>query len=134
MRQDLLPKRLQYIIYAYFVIPYDCNSIHQTRMEHIHPSGHPYYVQCCRNGKDFSRPVLFGPQKYQGIGVKNPFFLQEIIRITAFLNEAACNSSIGELLKAYAEFFRVELGIPLVQVSMEVHVRSSLQTGYHQRL
>ena len=55
--------------------------------------------------KNFSRAVLFGPQKYQGIGVKTPFFLQEIIHITVFLNEAACNSSTGELLKAYAEFF-----------------------------
>lgn len=62
--------------------------------------------------KNFSRAVLFGQQKYQGIGVKNPFFLQEIIHITAFLNETACNSSTGELFKAYAEFFRVELGVP----------------------
>ena len=59
--------------------------------------------------KNFSRAVLFGPQKHQGIGVKNhPFFLQEIIHITAFLDEAACNSFTGEL---YAEFFRVELGV-----------------------
>ena len=64
--------------------------------------------------KNFPSPVLFGPQKYQGIGVKNPFFLQEIIHITAFLNETAYNLSTEELLKAYAEFFRVELSIPFI--------------------
>ena len=62
--------------------------------------------------KNFSHAVLFGPQEFQGIGAKNPFFLQDIIHITAFLNEAACNSSTGELLRANAEFFRVEIGIP----------------------
>ena len=67
--------------------------------------------------KKFPRPVLYGPKKYQGIGVKNPFFLQEIIHLTAFLNEAACNSSTGELLQAYAEHFRVELGIPFTITS-----------------
>ena len=55
--------------------------------------------------KNFAHTVLFGPTKYQGIGVKNPYFLQETIHIIAFLNEAAYNSSTGELLQSNADFF-----------------------------
>ena len=60
---------------------------------------------------NFARAVLFEPQEYQGIGVKNPYFLQGIIHIIAFLNEAAYNSSTGELLHANAELFWVEIRI-----------------------
>ena len=62
--------------------------------------------------KNFPHAILYGPLAYQGIGVKNPFFLQGIIHIITFLNEAACNSSTGKLLRSNAEFFRVEIGIP----------------------
>ena len=48
--------------------------------------------------KNIAHAILYEPLKYQGIGVKNPYFLQGIIHIIAFLNEAACNSSTGELL------------------------------------
>ena len=63
----------------------------------IHPAIH---VICNAAGmaKNFPPAVLFGPQEYQGIGVKNPYFLQEIIHIISFLNESACNSSTGKLL------------------------------------
>ena len=68
--------------------------------------------------KNFPGSVLHGPQLYQGIGVNNAYFLQEIIHTTAFLNEAACNSSTGELLTAIAESFRVKLGIPFTMTSI----------------
>ena len=48
--------------------------------------------------KNFPHAVLYGPLVYQGIGVKNAYFLQSIIHIITFLNEAACNSSTGALL------------------------------------
>ena len=53
--------------------------------------------------KSFPHDVLYGPLVYQGIGVKNPFFLQSIIHIITFLNEAACNSSTGAILRSNAE-------------------------------
>ena len=53
--------------------------------------------------KNFLYAILYGPLEYQGIGVKNPYFLQEIIHIITFLNEAASNSSTGELLQSNAE-------------------------------
>ena len=56
--------------------------------------------------KNFAHAVLFGPTEYQGIGVKTSYFIQGIIHIIAFLNEAAYNSSNGELLQSNADFFR----------------------------
>ena len=62
--------------------------------------------------KNIAHAILYGPLEYQGIGVQNPYILQGIIHIIAFLNEATCNSSTGELLWTNAELFRVEMGIP----------------------
>ena len=62
--------------------------------------------------KNFPHAILYGPLVYQEIWVKNPFFLQGIIHIITFLNEAACNSSTSKLLRSNAEFFRVEIGVP----------------------
>ena len=59
-------------------------------------------IQATRNtagmAKNISHAILHGPLDYQGIGVKNPYFLQGFIHIIAFLNKGACNSSTGELL------------------------------------
>ena len=76
---------------------------------------HPAIQAICNAAgmaKNFAHAVLYGPLEYQGIGVKNPYFLQGIIHIIAFLNEAAYNSSTGKLLQSNAEFFMVEMGIP----------------------
>ena len=62
--------------------------------------------------KNIAHVIFYGPLEYQGIGVQNPYILQGIIHITTFLNEGACDSSTGELLRANAELFRVEMGIP----------------------
>ena len=62
--------------------------------------------------RNLAHAVLYGPEKYQGLAVKNPYFLQEIIHIVAFLTELVYSSSTGKLLKASAENFRVEIGIP----------------------
>ena len=61
---------------------------------------------------NLAHAALYGFEDYQRLAVKNPYFLQEVIHIIAFLNEAVCNSSTGQLLRANAEAFRVEIGIP----------------------
>ena len=55
--------------------------------------------------KNFSHAVLFGSTEYQGIGVKNPSFLQGIIHRIAFLNKVTYNSSTGELLRLNVNLF-----------------------------
>ena len=62
--------------------------------------------------KFLARAVLYGPTLYQGIDAKNPFFLQEITHIMAFLNESIYGFSTGNLLQSITETFRVKMGIP----------------------
>ena len=47
--------------------------------------------------KNIAHAILYGPLQYQGIVVQNPYILQEILRIIAFLNKGACDSSTGKL-------------------------------------
>ena len=61
---------------------------------------------------NMAHAVVYGPAKYQGLGVLNPFFLQQIIHITTLITEAVCNSSTGILFRYSAETFRIEIGIP----------------------
>ena len=63
--------------------------------------------------RNMAHAVVYGPAMYQGFGVLNPFFLQQIIHIITLITEAVCNSSTGKLLRYSAETFRVEIGIPL---------------------
>ena len=60
---------------------------------------------------NMAHAVVYGPAKYQGLGVLNPFFLQQIIYITTLITKAVCNSSTGKLFRYSAETFRVEIGI-----------------------
>ena len=62
--------------------------------------------------RNFAHALLYGPEVYQGLAVKNPYFLQEIIHITVLMTEAMCNSSTEELLRYSAEAFRVKGSIP----------------------
>ena len=70
----------------------------QQRNKAIHPA-----IRATCNAADMAKnlphAILYGPLDYQGIGVKNSFFLQGIIHIITFSNEAACNSSTGKLLR-----------------------------------
>ena len=53
--------------------------------------------------QNLAHVVLYGPKKYQGLAVKNPFFLQQIIQITALMTDAVCNISTEELLRYRAK-------------------------------
>ena len=66
---------------------------------------------------NIAHAVLYGPEKYQGLVVRNPFFLKQIIHITTLITEAMCNSSTGKLFRYSAETFRVEIGIPFLLTS-----------------
>ena len=62
--------------------------------------------------KNFPHKVLYGPELYQGMDLKHPFFLQEIAHIMTHVQEAVCQSQTGQMLQMCAEAFRVEIGIP----------------------
>ena len=87
--------------------------------------------------KNIAHAVLYGPLEYQGIGVKNPFFFQGIIHIIAFLNESACNSYTGELLRSNAGFFKIEMGIPFSLTSTNYNEKtyiSYMPSGWYKNL
>ena len=67
--------------------------------------------------KMISPAILYGPEGYQGLAFKNPYFFQEIIHIIALMTESVCNSSTGKLLRTSAKAFRVEIGIPFFLTS-----------------
>ena len=87
--------------------------------------------------KKFPHAILYWPLVYQGIEVKNSFFLQGIIHIITFLNEAACNSSTGELLRSNAEFFRVEIGVSFSLTATKYNEKtyaSYMPSGWYKNL
>ena len=62
--------------------------------------------------KTFPRKVLYGPDLYQGLEIRHPYFLQQISKIMAHIQELASHTQTGDLLELVAEAFRVELGVP----------------------
>ena len=48
--------------------------------------------------KNFPRCIFYGPEKYQGLDVYHPYFLQEIIHIQTLFQESLRNSQTGRLL------------------------------------
>ena len=55
---------------------------------------------------------FYGPEKYQGLNVYHPYFLQEITHVMILIQESVSQSQTGIILRACAEAFRVEIGIP----------------------
>ena len=62
--------------------------------------------------KNMPHAIFYGPEKYQGLNVHNPYFLQGIIHVMVLIQESVLQSQTGTLLKACAEAFRVKIGIP----------------------
>jgi hypothetical protein len=61
--------------------------------------------------KLFPRKVLYGPELYQGLDRKHPFFLQETSHIMTHVQEAVCQSQTGQMIQMTAEAFRIEIGV-----------------------
>ena len=56
--------------------------------------------------------IFYGPEKYQGLNVYNPYFLEGITHAMILIQEFVLKSQTGILLRACAEAFRVKIGIP----------------------
>jgi hypothetical protein len=64
--------------------------------------------------KSFPRKVLYGLELYQGMDMKHPFFLQEISHIMTHVQEAVCQSQIGQMIQMTAEAFQIEIRVPFL--------------------
>ena len=63
--------------------------------------------------KTFPRKVLlYGPDLYQGLVIHHTYFLQQLSKLMAHIQESASSTQAGDLLKLVAEAFRIQQGIP----------------------
>ncbi len=77
-------------------------------MRPIRQSGLPK-IQLASN---FPRKVLYGPKKFQGMGIMHPFYTQELSHLALCLHEGESDTITGELLRASMEQLQLELGTP----------------------
>ena len=69
-------------------------------------------INSARMVRNMPHAIFYGPEKYQGLNVHNPYFLQGITHIMVLIQESVLQSQNVILLKACTEAFRVEIGIP----------------------
>ena len=62
--------------------------------------------------RNMPHAIFYGPEKYQGLNIYYPYFLQEITHLNILIQESVSQSQIFILLRACAEAFRVEIIIP----------------------
>ena len=60
--------------------------------------------------RNFPRRLIFGPEKYQGLGISHPFDAQMISQIITLVEEGNRSSISGETIKATTEQFILEIG------------------------
>jgi ribonuclease HI len=77
-------------------------------MSPIRKSGLPK-IQVASN---FPSKVLYGPKKFQGMGIMHPFYTQEMSHLALCLYEGENQTITGELLRASMEQLLLELGTP----------------------
>ena len=74
--------------------------------------------------KNMPHAIFYSPEKYQGLNVHNPYFLQGITHVMVLIQESVLQSQTGILLKACAEAFRVKIGIPFSLTNMKYDRRT----------
>jgi hypothetical protein len=70
-------------------------------------------LQRCGIASTFPQDLVFTSLQYQGLGVRHPFYQQEIKHSSVLIGETANPSSpTGQLLVGEAEDLRMEIGLP----------------------
>ena len=62
--------------------------------------------------RNMPHTIFYGTEKYQGLNVHNPYFLQGITHVMILIQESVLQSKTGILLRVCAEAFRVKIRIP----------------------
>jgi hypothetical protein len=61
----------------------------------------------------FPREAVYGPRRYNGMGVQHPFVLQVSHHIDALLSHGPSDSLTGQFLRSNLECHQLEIGLPL---------------------
>lgn len=61
--------------------------------------------------RTIDRSICYGNVKYQGLGLRNPFFIQGIEHIKVLLNHGDQPTPTGKLLRANIELTKLEIGV-----------------------
>ena len=93
-------------------------------MQPIWKSGLPK-IELARN---FPSKVLYGPKKFQGMGIMHPFYSQEMSHLALCLYEGERETITGELLQALMEQLQLELGLPGSLLQLDYSVLNDLAT------
>ena len=62
--------------------------------------------------RKFPRGFLYGPDLYEGLNIKHPYYSQDITKRMSCILECAISSQTGLFIQALAEDFMLELGYP----------------------
>jgi hypothetical protein len=63
--------------------------------------------------RSFPREAVYGPRRYNGLGVQHPFVLQVSHHINALLRHGLSDSLTGQFLLSNLECHQLEIGFPL---------------------
>ena len=72
--------------------------------------------------RKFPRGVLYGPDLYEGLNIKHPYYSQGIIQLMACIQECAISSQTGQFIQQLAERFMLELGYPVTLGDLNSHI------------
>lgn len=62
--------------------------------------------------RTMAHAVVYGPRKYQGLGVMEPWHNQELTHLTLFADQITQDTSLGARLRISTEALRMETGYP----------------------
>ena len=69
-------------------------------------------LQKAKMASSFPTDVFYGPTKYCGLGMTDPYTRQEIVKIAMLLQESKGNTQTVMLLRSVAEGLKMEVGFP----------------------
>ena len=78
--------------------------------------------------RKFPRGVLYGPDLYEGLNIKHPYYSQGIIQLMACIQKCAIASQTVQFIQQSTESFMLELGYPVTLGNLNYQVAKNYLT------
>lgn len=101
--QSTIWKSLTYPLPAVNISKEACKRIMAPVLHYLLPA-----IGVCRN---FPRKLVYAPEKYMGLGIRNLYTVQETMRATDILSQVFRRSTSGRLYRSSLELLLIELGM-----------------------